>query len=38
MTVALVLALLERRGFIARGHDFNGQALPRSIRVLIDLT
>ncbi len=29
---------LERRGFIARGRDFNGQALLRSIRVLINVT
>jgi len=33
-----MIKTLERRGFIARGRDFNGQALPRSIRVLIDLT
>ncbi len=32
-----MIKTLERRGFIARGRDFNGQALPRSIRVLIDL-
>jgi hypothetical protein len=28
--------MLERRGFIARYHDFTGQAMPRSIRVLLD--
>jgi hypothetical protein len=27
---------LERRGFIARYRDFTGQAMPRSIRVLLD--
>jgi len=37
-SVHAMIKTLERRGFIARGHDFNGQALPRSIRVLIDLT
>lgn len=33
-----MIKTLERRGFIARSRDFNGQALPRSIRVLVDLT
>jgi len=27
---------LERRGFISRGRGFSGQALPRSIRVVLD--
>lgn len=33
-----MIKTLERRRFIARGRDLNGQALPRSIRVLIDVT
>jgi len=37
-SVHQMIKTLERRGFIAPGSDFNGQALPRSIRVLIDLT
>jgi LexA DNA binding domain-containing protein len=36
-SVNQMLKTLERRGFIARGRDFTGQARPRSIRVLIDL-
>jgi repressor LexA len=36
-SVNQMLKTLERRGFIARSRDFSGQALPRSIRVLVDL-
>ncbi|MGQ0764463.1 MAG: LexA family protein [Gemmatimonadota bacterium] len=36
-SVNQMLKTLERRGFIARLRDFTGQALPRSIRVLVDL-
>jgi repressor LexA len=36
-SVNQMLKTLERRGFIVRGRNFTGQALPRSIRVLVDL-
>jgi hypothetical protein len=35
-SVNAMVRTLERRGFIARYYDFTGQALPRSIRVLLD--
>jgi hypothetical protein len=35
-SVNAMVRMLERRGFIARYHDFTGQAMPRSIRVLLD--
>jgi hypothetical protein len=34
--VNTMIKTLERRGFIARGRDFFGNTIPRSIRVLID--
>jgi hypothetical protein len=35
-SVNAMVRMLERRGFIARRRDFTGQAMPRSIRVLLD--
>ena len=37
-SVNAMIRTLERRGFISRGRDLWGQTVPRSIRVLIDLT
>jgi hypothetical protein len=36
-SVNQMLKMLERRGFITRARDFTGQALPRSIRVMVGL-
>jgi hypothetical protein len=36
-SVNQMMKTLERRGFIARARDFSGQAIPRSIRVIVDL-
>lgn len=36
-SVNQMMKTLERRGFIRRARDFNGQAIPRSIRVVVDL-
>jgi hypothetical protein len=35
-SVNAMVRTLERRGFIARYRDYTGQAVPRSIRVLLD--
>jgi len=36
-SVNQMMKTLERRGFIARARDFTGQAIPRSIRVVVDV-
>jgi len=36
-SVNQMMKTLERRGFITRSRDWYGQAMPRSIRVLVDL-
>jgi len=35
-SVNAMVRTLERRGFISRRHDWSGQTVPRSIRVLLD--
>ncbi|HEX9565809.1 MAG TPA: MarR family transcriptional regulator [Gemmatimonadaceae bacterium] len=36
-SVNQMVKTLERRGLIARARDFTGQAIPRSIRVVVDV-
>ena len=36
-SVNQMMKTLKRRGFITRARDFTGQAIPRSIRVVVDL-
>jgi DNA-binding transcriptional MocR family regulator len=36
-SVNQMMRTLERRGYITRKRDFSGQAIPRSIRVVVDM-